>query len=105
MLNKVISKIQANTRQKWHDRPEDKLKRNSINIDVNKLIKQMKSSESLAIQEQEIMKKIPHLKIIDKNNLLHSKEHQNTANIIFDYLGLQSVSVTTKMKKVFLNSV
>lgn len=105
LLNKVFSRIKANTRQQYDDTPTNPLERKPVYIEINKLIKAIKWDESRALQEKEIMSKIPHLKIIYENNLLHSNEHQNTANMIFNYLGLECVSVTSSMKKVSLNSV
>ncbi|MBL1211376.1 hypothetical protein [Geminocystis sp. GBBB08] len=105
LFNLVISSLKAIKREQWHDLGDNSFICTSVYIDCQELIKSLNYHQKNQIIEKEIMKKIPHLKIIYENNLLHSKEHQNTANIIFDYLGLQSVSVTTKMKKVSLNSV
>lgn len=49
--------------------------------------------------------KIPHFKLVYEKDLLYSENHQNTANMIFNYLELPSVSVTATLKKVSLNSV
>ncbi len=49
------------------------------------------------------MKSIPHLSIIYEQHLKDQSLHQDTANLIFNYLGIPPVVVNTNMKKQSTN--
>jgi hypothetical protein len=60
----------------------------------------MAGTEASSNYERQILQKIPHLKLTYEDNLLHATSHQETADQIFDWLNIDSVSVKADLQKM-----
>jgi len=97
-VRQVISNVIAGYRGALHLRVNDKKQNidNRIIVDCNYLIEKTLWREELKKTESKILEGIPHLKLIYENDLLSGSMHQNTANKVFKYLGLDKVKVKTR---------
>ena len=98
LFRQALSNRLANARKVWH-RKEDSAPQ-PIYLRPEDLLREVKFFERLALHENEALKAIPHLKVVSEQDLLDSKNHQATANRIFDYLGLSHAQVRTDLQKV-----
>jgi len=96
ILRQVISSHIAEKRGSYHHRTtEGKLALPKMYIDPKEILIQIKNREGYKDFEEEILKHIPHLKIIYEEDLLVNK--QKTLNKIFVYLGLDSYPVKSNL--------
>lgn len=83
-----------------HNKNKKKLSRRKIKIDLERLKRQMKERTIYCKKEDEFLTNISHLSINYENDLLNSEKHQDTANKIFKYLGLNECEVNTSYRKI-----
>jgi len=100
IIRQSISQITAEVRNHWHDQPHRPLIRSKVKIEPDTLICEIKASEKMLAEEEEILQVIPHLRMVYENDLLRAEYHQKTADMVFEYLGLSSEPVKAKLKKV-----
>ncbi len=98
-MKQIISAIIAINRHQWHDVSDNPLKDKKFYIDLEELFEGLRRKETQTATEMEILQNLPHLKIIYEDELLESQWHQQTADKIFEYLGVSSVSVQASLKK------
>jgi len=91
--------IAINRRNAWHltSRQTVDLKKNYINPE--KLIKEIERRLNYLNLEKDLLTDLPHLPLVYESDLLNPENHQTTLNRIFDYLGIDSVSVKTHFKR------
>ncbi len=99
LLRQAISNITAHERNQWHNTLEKPLNRIKIYIDCDRLINTLRWMERDAVKEEEVLDGTPHMTLVYENDLLNTKQHQITADIVFNYLGLPSVAVETSMRR------
>ena len=78
----------------------EQIKKIKIKVVLKHLIKNIERRIKYNELEDEILKDIPHLSINYEKDLLDSESHQQTADKIFHYLGLESCNVETKYLKI-----
>ena len=104
-LRSVISVMVAISRKQWHSREKNSFKNQKVSIDCHRLIELLERREIYQAKEQEILDKLDHIKVIYEKDLLLAENHQKTSDRVFDYLGLESVPVETKLLKVTSNQL
>ncbi len=105
LLRNEISTLVAYSRDKWHSTSESSLNNKKITIAPEQLLEGIERREIYQIKEQEILKNIDHIKVIYEEDLLPAENHQKTCDRIFNYLGLDSVPVKTKLVKTTSNQL
>ena len=105
ILKRVISDLKAHIRKTWHLQEGKSSKLAPVYIDCQQLRRKLKKEESLENLQKKLIHNIPHLEIIYENHLLKPENHQNTLNIIFNYLELPEFLVETTMKKTSLDNI
>ncbi|MDY7015854.1 MAG: hypothetical protein SVX43_20125, partial [Cyanobacteriota bacterium] len=100
IFRQVISNLVAQSRGKWHEKPKEKLRRSQVSIDLKELMRQLKRYDNNLVKAKTMLQKVPYCEITYEFDLLNSENHQNTLDRIFDYLGVESVSVKAQLKKV-----
>ncbi len=71
-----------------------------INVDCKELLRGIVYSEEVDKTEEENLKNIPNLQLVYENDLLNSTRHQETADKVFNFLGLKSYPVRTEHKRM-----
>jgi ABC-type cobalamin/Fe3+-siderophores transport system ATPase subunit len=91
----------------WKDSRKDATTdfRKTTDVDVRDLIGRMQYIEALTRFQDQSLSGIPHLEICYERDLLPQKEHQNTANRIFEFLGLAPTPVQTQLRKLTSNDL
>jgi LPS sulfotransferase NodH len=95
----VISNLLADKRRGYHklnDREED------LRIEVNpgNLVGWIHRRDRYFQKEQECLQSLEHIEIAYEKDLMDSASHQETANRIFDFLGMGHRTVSTKLRKI-----
>lgn len=103
LLRQAISVLIGKERNKWHDTEKSPLQNLQIYIDFSEFIMQIEGLEKSLRKEQEILKNLPHFKIVYEEDLLPQDKHQATLDKVFDYLGVESVPVKTKYYRTTSN--
>ena len=99
LLMHAISNIRAREFG-FHNKTNNDREKKKIYIEIHELFKWLQGSEKQAIKEELLLKKIPHLKIIYEENLENTKNHQQTMDIICEFLNINKGKVKTEYKKV-----
>lgn len=98
ILRQSVSVIIAQTRQKYYDTSANPLK--GIYIECDELIGWLERREINLMKEKEALDGLPHIRIVYEEDLLRAEKHQKTLDTIFDYLGISSVPVKTKLARI-----
>ncbi len=72
----------------------------SIAVDPDELLRWMQGSAHLERFEDEALQGVPHLPLVYEDHLADASSHEATAAIVFDFLGLDHVPVSTEYRKV-----
>ncbi|BAQ64670.1 hypothetical protein GM3709_1435 [Geminocystis sp. NIES-3709] len=70
------------------------------NLLLSKKIEEIQNLENSLQKEKELLQEIPHLEITYEDHLLPTEHHQETLNIIFEYLGVKCFPVTAKLTRI-----
>ncbi|MBP9191367.1 MAG: hypothetical protein KBF96_02340 [Ignavibacteria bacterium] len=97
--HKLSNIISAQTRI-FHLKNGDKNTQVKINVDCEQLMEGIEYGEVVNKTELENLKNINHLTITYENDLIVNSRHQETADKIFNYLGLETVKVKTDLKRI-----
>jgi len=95
----AISFLIAKQRNQWKDRLDNPLKGSKFYINSDKLIKEIQKRESCLVRENKALEQLHYITITYEDDLLKAEQHQKTAERVFEYLGVDSVSVKTKYKR------
>ncbi len=99
-LKHKLSNIYASKTNIYHLKKTDDKKPQKIKVDCKELLEGIKYSEIVEKTEEENLKNIPHLKLIYENDILDNSVHQETADKVFRFLGLNSCKVKTNLKRI-----
>lgn len=100
LLRQVISIMIGMQRQQWHGTQKEPFVKYNFFIDSKKLIKEIQRRENLTLQQKKMLAHISsNFERNYEDDLLKSEQHQKTADRVFEYLGLDSVPVKTKLIK------
>jgi LPS sulfotransferase NodH len=105
LLRQALSNIRANATGTYHhssrsDDSEDSF--SGLEVTPSNLLEMMKSREANLAQEQEILSDLPHLEITYERDLMEAEQHQETAEKVFDFLGLEAegIQVSTELERI-----
>jgi LPS sulfotransferase NodH len=100
ILRQAISVIYAVHRKKFHHTKNQGFQATKIiNLDMQTLFGELKFIEELIALEEQILCKIPFLRIYYEDHLSNEYRHQSTVDLIADYLGVPSFPVRTDLVK------
>jgi LPS sulfotransferase NodH len=97
-LRQVVSLLVANTRDEWIGTKENTLQ-GKIHIDCDELLARMEKLEKTWKKNDGIVAPVPHLTLVYEDHMINSDQHQATLNKVFEYLGVDSAPIHTKMSK------
>ncbi len=98
IFRQAISGFVAKSRGKWHHHTnEGELTLSKIKINPDKLLKCLRAREKYLNDEEEILKTVPHLKIIYETDLQKNKE--KTTGNVFKYLKVRPYPVKTNLTR------
>lgn len=102
LFHHALSNYCANKRKIWAKTQETNqdLFSEPIYVDVQALLEELNWHERMFQSELTVLRDIPHLTLEYEKDLLKSEQHQTTANKVFAYLNIESVSVQTKFQKI-----
>jgi len=102
-LEQSLSNMIAKRRGSFHNTSnnnESVIKDLVFDLSYDDLIRKIERREKYTEQEYEALKKVKYLHITYEDDLLDSQKHQQTADKIFNYIGVPSVPVSSKFKKI-----
>jgi hypothetical protein len=70
-----------------------------IPVDCDRLIELLDERAVRLKNEAEVLRDLPHVRVIYENDLLTGDHHQRTVDRLFDYLGVPRVQVETKLRR------
>jgi hypothetical protein len=68
-------------------------------VDCDRLIELLDERAVRLKNEAEVLRDLPHVRVIYENDLLTGDHHQRTVDRLFDYLGVPRVQVETKLRR------
>lgn len=99
VVTQTISSQIALKRSIYHDENVPQLKDIQVEIDIPKLLKQLEKKSSHKENIRRIFSSFPNLSLSYETDLENSDAHQNTADRVFTFLGLESVPIQTRFVK------
>lgn len=84
----------------YHLRNGDKDFNKKVIVDCEKLLRGVIYGEEVERIEEQNLKNIPHHTVIYEDDLLDNKKFQETADGIFQFLGVKSVPVRSDLKRI-----
>lgn len=100
-LNYALSILNALNRQGFHHRDNDgELTREKLKVDIDKVLYWIREGEAHTQHWDDVLRRIPHIKLTYEDNLRDSRFHQDTANQVFDFLGLTRCDVESNLVKL-----
>lgn len=99
LRHKLSSLIAAETKV-FHLRNGEQASKKRIHVDFDTLLEGITYGEEVERTEEENLKDIPHIKVIYETDILDNSRHQVTADRIFSYLGVDSHTVETGLKRI-----
>ncbi|MEM1369076.1 MAG: hypothetical protein AAGG02_13880, partial [Cyanobacteria bacterium P01_H01_bin.15] len=97
LLRHALSNIVARQREQFHFR--DSSQRTKHQIDVDEVLKWMKSSQRMRVKELSWLSGISYLELFYEDDLLDSDRHQATIDRVCSYLQIPSAPVKTNLRK------
>jgi len=86
-------------KNQWHVRASSDADRSKVHIDCDRLLADLNSRQNYSQQEAAILSTLPHIKVVYEEDLLVQERHQPTLDRIFEYLGVESVTAKSKLKR------
>lgn len=71
-----------------------------VAIDAGQLLEQTLQRSHLCTAEAQALEGIPHCSVVYEDDLLDPAHHQRTASRVFEFLGLEEVTVSTGLRKI-----
>lgn len=99
-LRQAMSNVAGILRGQSHISVERPMEKTNVRVDPGDLIKTIHWMESVSEKEDRLMRRFEHLTVVYEQDLLDAGKHQETADRIFNYLGLDSSPVRSKYKRI-----
>ena len=97
-LRQAVSFLIAQQRNEWIGTPKNTLT-GKFTVDPNELVSKIERIEQAVQKEQELLAPFASLNILYEDDLLSMEQHQTTLEKVFNFLGIDSIQVKTKMAK------
>lgn len=95
-----LSNIISTQTKIFHLKNGDKNNHVKVQVDCDQLMEGIQYSETVNKTEAENLKGIDHITVTYEEDLIENSKHQETADKVFKYLGLNSVKVQTDLKRI-----
>lgn len=99
LKHQLSNLLAAETKTFLIKNPEETVSK-KLNLDCSDMMARLIESEEINRTEEDNLKDIPHIKIYYEKDLLDNSRHQQTADKIFQYLGIDSYPVKTVFEKL-----
>lgn len=99
-ISHMISNLMAAETNVYHLKKNEEGYNKKIHVDGQLLLDAIKFGDETMKAEEENLRNIPHLTIVYETDLLDNSKHQETADKIFNYIGLKEHKVSANFKKV-----
>lgn len=100
-LNYALSIVNAFHRKSFHHRYKDgSVDKKKIRVDTEEVMYWIRQGQENTLYFSDILNSIPHLKLTYEADLHDPKNHQETANQVFDYLKINTSKVDTNLVKI-----
>ncbi len=100
IVRQSLSTMIARQRQEWVTTQSNPLKGQQFNIDPQELLDWLRRRVEHQALEADILKDIDHIVLDYETHLQDSAVHQQTMDMIFDYLKLETAPVRTTTQKI-----
>jgi LPS sulfotransferase NodH len=100
ILHLSISQLTALQKKQWHMYSQVSAKPSKVYIEGDRLFDEIHFNEQILLQEEVVLRNLPHLAITYEDDLLDAANHQETLDKIFDYLDVASSPVQSEMVKI-----
>lgn len=71
-----------------------------LHVDCDALLAQIRDKERYRLEEEAALAHVPHVRVVYEDDLLPRERHQQTADRLFRFLGVEPVPVQTKFVKI-----
>lgn len=99
-LRHQLSNIVAAGTNVYHLKNGEQKHKEKITVKCEQLLRGIEYGEKVEKKEEENLKHISHLTLIYENDIEDNSRHQETADKVFSFLGLESVRVKTDFKRI-----
>lgn len=102
-LRQSVSSMLAVQRRLWKSRQDlnaDQTENTRQSLDCDVLLEWLHQRDRNQKQEESALEKLPFLELVYERDLRSAEHHQRTAHKIFEYLGLESVTVGSTLKRL-----
>lgn len=99
MLRHVVSNWIAQERGSFHKTNDDAVNM-SIRVDKERLRRALSQKEEFAIEERAAIEGLPHKALIYERDLENPENHQQTADAVMQFLGLEKRPVSTRLYRI-----
>ncbi len=100
ILRQALSVLYAVNRKKFHHkRIEGVQEKKWMNVDMDKLLTELRFIDRLNELEEQILKELPYLRLFYEDDLIDGTKHQITVDKISDFLGITNARVKTDLVK------
>lgn len=100
IFRQATSHLIAVMKDDWHDFPNKPINREKVKIDCEKLLETIKWFEKLELEEKKILKNLEYMTVYYESALFNKSMHQITCDNISEYIGIESKTVSSKIKKI-----
>jgi len=101
ILQICLSNIVAMRTNHWHRRTGNEPLIETINIHPNRLLNALKLRTEWRTKELKLIEKYDHISLVYEQDLIHSSSWQQSAEKVFDYIGLPSHEVSAEIKTTY----
>jgi hypothetical protein len=97
----AISLLYAEKNKKFHyNRSERDKGLARIDLDPDEVLRRLERFQFIASMQTSISEPLPHLELVYEDHLIHDDQHQETVNLIADYLGLPPAPVFSNLARI-----
>ncbi|MDX1642340.1 MAG: hypothetical protein R3220_11615 [Balneolaceae bacterium] len=105
IFRQALSGLIGSQRQKWHDKKAGALAGKQFYIDSKELLNSMGVLEQVIEREREMIKDRTFLPVSYEDDLFDERNHQQTLDRVFNFLGVESVPVSTKIVRTTTDNI
>ncbi len=77
----------------------------TCHVEIKELKRQMENLRHEMLRDEALMSEVDHLRLVYEQDLLDGGQHQETANRVFAYLGLEPAEVQTRLARTTSDSL
>jgi LPS sulfotransferase NodH len=100
LLRHALSNIRARREQFHQKKGDGSAERRALQVDPDRVLEWMRSSEALKQYEERLLENIPHLSLTYEEHIRDAAQHQNTVDGVCSFLGIESAPVESSYEKV-----